>query len=114
MSITATLMNKDATAVDKLEDVAKVVAALRKSYGNSDAKVADVKVNTTHGLLPFSNLEPESKVELLLNEAQSIKAKAIAAIEDTPSLMLDKEVERMIATNPLFANASAKSAFSVL
>lgn len=114
MSITATLMDKDLTAVAKLESVAKVVTALRKSYGNSEAKVADVKVNTTHGMLPFSNLEPESKVELLLNQAQGIKAKAIAAVEDTPSFMLDKEVERMIATNAMFANASSKSAFSVL
>jgi len=114
MSITATLMNKDLEATVKLASVAEVVTALRESYGNTDAKVEDVKVNTTHGALPFSNLEPDAKVELLLNEALNIKSQALGAVENNSGVMLDKEVERLIATNSLFANASAKSAFSVL
>ena len=114
MSITSILQDKDTPAADKLAEVAGIVTKLRKSYGNADAKIEDVKVQTTHGMLPFSHLEPDSKVEALLNDALNIKASAIAAVENTPGLMLNKKVEEMLATSPLFANASAASAFDIL
>ena len=114
MSITKTLSNKDLSAEDKLTRVAEVVGTLRKSYGNGDAEIKDVKVATTHGNLPFSHLEDDAKVEILLNEALNIKTQAIAAVEDTPGIVLNKKVEELIATNPLFANASAESEFDVL
>lgn len=114
MSITQTLADKDISAKDKLTSVAKTVKALRKAYGNEDATIKDVKVNTTHGMLPFSNLEDDAKVETLLNEALKIKTKAIAAVEDNSAIVLDKKVEELISTNALFANATADTGFSVL
>ncbi len=114
MSITNILQDKEMAAGDKLEKVSGIITKLRKSYGNADAKIEDVKVNTSHGMLPFSHLEPDSKVEALLNDALNIKASAIAAAENTPGLVLNKKVEEMLATNPLFANASAASAFDIL
>ena len=114
MSITKILGNKDLASSEKLEKISDIVGTLRSSYGNDKAEIKDVKVNTSHGLLPFSNLEDDSKVEVLLNEALNIKAKAIAAVEDTPGTMLNKKVEELVATNSLFANASADSGFDVL
>ena len=114
MSITKTLSNKDLSAEEKLSAVAEVVSILRKSYGNTDVKIEDVKFNTSHGMLPFSNLEEDSKVEALLNEALNIKSTAITAVEDNPGIVLNKKVEELIATSPLFANASAETAFEVL
>jgi len=114
MSITKTLSNKDLSPEDKLASVAEVVGTLRKSYGNAKITIEDVKVNTAHGALPFSHLEADSKVELLLNEALNIKAAAITAVENTPGTSLNKKVEELIATNALFANASAESEFDVL
>jgi hypothetical protein len=114
MSITTVLQNKETSAETKLASVAETIGALRESYGNSKAKIEDVKVSTTHGSLPFSNLEPDSKVEILLNEALNIKVSAIAAVEDNPAIVLNKKVEELLATNSLFANASAASAFDVL
>ena len=114
MSITKTLSDKDLSAADKLTSIAEVVGTLRKSYGNSEVKIEDVKVNTPHGYLPFSNLEDESKVEILMNEALSIKATAIATVEDNPGVVLNKKVEELIATSALFANASADTGFSIL
>lgn len=114
MSITKTLTDKDLSAEDKLTKVAEVVTKLRKSYGNGKVEIADLKVNTTHGMLPFAHLENESKVELLLNEALTIKSKAIAEVENNSGIVLNKKVEELIATNALFANAYAESEFDVL
>mgnify|MGYP005992154517 CR=1 FL=1 len=114
MSITGILQAKDVAADEKLAEIAKIVGKLRASYGNEKTDIKDVKVNTSHGLLPFSHLEPDSKVEALLNDALNIKAQAIAAVEDNPGKVLNKVVEEMLATSPLFANASAASAFDVL
>lgn len=114
MSITQTLSSKTLTSAEKLTSVAEVVGTLRETYGNSKTVITDVKVNTTHGMLPFSHLEEDAKVETLLNEALKIKSQAIAAVEDTPGIVLNKKVQELIATNPLFANASAESEFDVL
>ena len=114
MSITKILGNKDLSADDKLVQVSEIVATLRKSYGNIDVAVEDIKVNTTHGTLPFSSLESDSKVECLTNEALNIKAEALAAVENNPGIMLNKKVEELIATSPLFANATAETGFDVL
>lgn len=114
LSITQTLSSKELSSAEKLASVQESVAALRKSYGNADKTIADVKVNTAHGMLPFSHLEEDGKIEVLLNEAQSIKATAIAEIENNAGLMLNKVVEQLIATSPVFANASAESEFDVL
>lgn len=114
MSITTILQDKETSAETKLEQVAGITSVLRESYGNSDTEIADVKVNTTHGVLPFSYLEPDSKVEILLNEALNIKSSAIAAVENNPAIVLNKKVEELLATNPLFANASTASVFDVL
>lgn len=99
---------------EKLEAVAEAVAKVRESYGNGKATVPDVKVNTTHGMLPFSHLEDDSKVEMLKNEALKIKAQAIAYVEAVPGSVLNKKVQELIATNSLFANASSESEFDCL
>tara|TARA_R110000744_G_scaffold170264_2_gene288399 strand:- start:6442 stop:6786 length:345 start_codon:yes stop_codon:yes gene_type:complete len=114
MSITKILGNKELESSVKLTQVAEIIGTLRKSYGNSDSKIPSVKVNTTHGNLPFEHLEDNSKVEILLNEALNIKATAIADVEANPGVMLNKKVEEMLATSPLFANASAETEFDVL
>jgi hypothetical protein len=114
MSITKILGSKDVSADDKLEQVAKIVAGARESYGNSDTVIEAVKVNTPHGNLPFTHLESDSKVEILMNEALNIKAKAIAAVEDNKGVVLNKKVQELIATNVFFANVSAGTEFEYL
>lgn len=114
MSITQILADKNVESEEKLTKVAEIVTKLRSSYGNSETAIKDVKVNTTHGALPFSNLQSDAKVELLMNEALNIKTVAIAAIEDNPGMVLNKKVEELIATNPLFANVTSDTGFDVL
>lgn len=114
MSITKILGNNDLTDTEKLEQVAAIVTGARESYGNAEVEIPVTKINTPHGYLPFEHLEDDSKVALLLNEAISIKASAIAAEENQPGTVLNKKVEELLATNPLFTNASAGSEFSYL
>lgn len=114
MSISKILACKKTESADKLDKVAEIVKACRVSYGNDGVEIKDVKVNTSHGNLPFSNLEDDSKVELLMNEALNIKATAIAAVEDNTGMVLNKKVEELIATNPLFANVTSETGFDVL
>jgi hypothetical protein len=114
MSITKTLSNKDLSSEEKLANVAEVIGTLRKSYGNSETEIKSVKINTAHGWLPFEHLENDSKVEILLNEALSIKSTAIAEVENNPAIVLNKKVEELLATSAVFANASAETEFDVL
>lgn len=114
MSITKILSDKNLTADEKLNQVAEIVGAVREAYGNSKTEIPDVKVETTHGVLPFKHLESDSKVEILKNEALNIKSKAIAAVENNAGVVLNKKVQELIATNSLFANVSSGSDFEYL
>tara|TARA_R110000851_G_scaffold134199_1_gene269376 strand:+ start:2335 stop:2679 length:345 start_codon:yes stop_codon:yes gene_type:complete len=114
MSITKILADKNLTADEKLDEVADIVAGARDSYGNSDADIPEVKVNTTHGNLPFAHLESESKVEILMNEALNIKAEAISAVENYPGVVLNKKVQELLATNVFFVNVSSGTKFEYL
>lgn len=114
MSITKTLTNKDLPAEEKLKNVAELVAQARESYGNTDIEVEIPAQNTCYGLIPFTHLEDDSKVEVLLNEAMKIKAKAIAFVEATSGAVLNKKVEELLATNPYFCNVAAGVEFGYL
>lgn len=114
MSITTILSNKDMSAEDKLASVADTVSIIRASYGNSEVTIPAVKVNTVNGNLPFTHLENNSKVEVLIARAMRIKAQAIAYTEENEGTVLNKKVEELIATDPFFANISAKSVFEYL
>jgi len=114
MSITKILNNEEMKNEDKLNKVKELISEIREMYGNSEKVIPSIKVNTTHGYLPFEHLEDDSKVSLLINEALSIKAAAIALAEDNPGVAINKKVQELLAINPLFANASAASKFDYL
>lgn len=114
MSITKILSDANLTSQQKLEKVAEIVADVRESYGNAGVDLPDIKVNTAHGYLPFSNLENDSKVEILMNAALGIKAKAIAKVENNPSIVLNRKVQELIATNSFFANAVSSNGFDYI
>lgn len=105
MSITKILTAEKTSAADKLTAVAEIVAKAREAYGNADVKIAASDVNTVHGAMPFAHLEDESKVAMLTNEVQVIKARAIELTRQTTGTVLDKKVEELLATNALFVNA---------
>jgi len=114
MSITKVLNDPKISDSDKLTLVAEIVAGAKEAYGNSDVVITVEKVTTTHGSLPFSHLEDDSKVEILRNEALNMKANAIAFVEDNEGTVLNKKVQELLATNPFFANVSSGTEFEYL
>lgn len=114
MTIIKLLTKKDATAEDTLEAVADIVAGAREAYGNAKVKIADPKIETTHGLLAFSHIENDAKVEVLKNQALRMKSIAVEYVENNPGSVLNKKVEELLATNPFFVNVSTESEFAYL
>lgn len=114
MSITKILAQKDVEAADKLAQVQEIVAKARKAYGNTDAEIKDVKVDTVYGYMNFSNLEAESQVELLRNEAMKIKAQATQYVENNEGTVIGQKVTELLAVNPLFNNVSAEAGYDYL
>ena len=114
MSITKILNDKDLSDADKLEQVAEIVAQAREAYGNVDAEIPAPKVNTTHGVLAFTHIEDESRVEILRNQAMGMKAAAVAFVEDNPGTVLNRKVQELLAINPFFANVASGTEFEYL
>ena len=114
MSITKILTDKETSPEEKLAAVAEIVAGAREAYGNKDADIPAVKVNTQHGNIPFTHLGDSSKVEILLNQAMNIKAEAIAYVEENPGTVLNKKVQELLSTNTFFANVAAGVEFDYL
>ena len=114
MSITKILGNKETSAEDKLTDVAGVVAGAREAYGNTDADIAVLTVNTVNGAIPFNLLDDESKVELLASEVGRVKARAVEFTMQNPGTNLNRKIEELLATNGLFANIAAGTKFEYI
>ena len=114
MSITKILSNKDASAEEKLERVAEIVAQAQSAYGNEDAVITVPRAYTTNGDMPFDMLDDESKVVLLSSEVASIKASAIEFSEQNTGVNLNRKIEELIATNGLFTNIDAGTKFEYI
>lgn len=114
MSILKILNNKDTEASEKLEQVAELVSTIRKTYGNTEKVIKVPDVDTVYGVLPFTQVEDESKVELLITEAMHIKTLATAFMNNHSGVVLTKKLEELISTSPYFANVSAGNDFEYL
>lgn len=114
MSIIKILNDKNTSAEEKLASVAEIVANAREKYGNSEAEIPTTNVNTTYGSVSFEHLEDDSKVEMIKAEVQKIKAAAIEAERQTAGTNVNKEIEKLIATNSLLNNVVAKDEFDYL
>lgn len=114
MSITKILSNKELEDADKIAQVSEIIARVRETYGNSDAEIDSVKVNTPQGYMDFSFLEEDSKVALLKDQARSIKATAVEYAEQTPGANVQRKVEELLATHPMFANLADGVTFDYL
>lgn len=114
MSITKVLSDEKMSAEEKLSSVAEVIAGAREAYGNTEADIASPKVSTVHGAMSFDMLEADSKVQLLRNAAGVIKARAVEAAEQNPGVNINKKIEELLATDPMFTNIDACVKFEYL
>jgi hypothetical protein len=114
MSITKILTRKDADPEDQLSQVAEIVAAARKAYGNEDQVIEAPMVDTAHGRMSFVHLEAASQVERLRGEVATIKARAVEFLESNPGANLDKKIEELLALNALFVNVGNGTKFAYI
>ena len=109
MTFTEILSNEDFTADQKVEKFTTLVAKARKAYGNEDVEIAEPIIQGTEGGISLRYYAAEDKVSLAATELTSISTHAIHLVEGTEGAVLDKEIERLVATNPVLCNIGAKS-----
>jgi hypothetical protein len=114
MSITTILTAEKVPAVEKLEQVAQIIAGARKNYGNEEMVIECPRVDTAHGSMPFNVLEADSKVAVLRSEVGMIKAFAVEAAEQFPGTNINKKIEELLATNGLFCNVDSGAKFEYI
>lgn len=100
------ILKSDATTADKLESISKLVADIRKSYGNSDHTIEVPYVNTVDGMVSLKYVDDDSKLTLAERAIKSITIEATEACEGTEGLLFDKEIEWLVATNAVLCNLS--------
>ena len=109
MTFNDILKNTDASAEAKLTDLANLVKGIRKEYGNSDVEVEVPYVNTPDGMVELKYLDAESKVVLA---GRQVKAATMEAVEEcacNPACVFDREVERLVATDPIMCSLLAST-----
>ena len=103
------ILNSKKKAPKKLEMVAEVVAKARKKYGNTDEEITSPEVNTTEGMTDLAYLTDVDKVAMATKEINSIRVKAIESTKVTEGTILDREIERLLAINPVLTNLDSAS-----
>jgi len=98
-----------AVASQQIADIAEIVTKAREEYGNTDAEVSTTKVNTCDGMVDLKYLSDSDKVAVAAGEIARIRVQAIEAVECTEGANLAREVERLVAVNPVLTNITTAS-----
>lgn len=104
---------EEMTTAQKLEELKTIVAAARTAYGNEDAEIPEPEVNTVDGLRKLSYVSPEGKVACANTAFNTIKNVVIEHHAANPGIVLDKEIESLLATDPTLCNlgSTVKSSY---
>jgi len=104
------IINDDKTeAAAKLPAISRIVSKARKAYGNSDVEIDIPEINTCEGKTGLQYLTAEDKVAVAANEISAIRVCAIEATKATDGAVLDREIERLLAVNPVLVNLETES-----
>ena len=113
MTLTQILNRENKTAESKAEALTAITAIITKAraaYGNTDVEVATPgSVNTCDGHMDMQYLTDGDKLALASNEIRKIRTKAIEITTCTTGAVLDKEIERLLAVNPILNSLQATS-----
>lgn len=99
----------EATAEVKLKAVAKLVDAVRAVYGNEDAEITAVKVNSAEGMVSVGLLTNDEKVAVATQAIKKCISQATVVAENTEGGVFDRAFEAAVATHPLLVNLDEKS-----
>lgn len=103
------ILNSKKKAHVKLAAIIEVVARARKAYGNADIEIDPAEVNTTEGKTEIIYLTDADKVAAARREINTIRVKAIESTKVTEGVILDREIEKLIAVNPILTNLESTS-----
>ena len=113
MSITKVLESK-AEPEEKLQAVAKIVAKVRKKYGNEEDEIPVPDVTTAEGSMPFTNLNSETKVLILIGRLAAIKASVVEETRGVKGTVSARVEESLLATDNLFCNITTTTGMDYL
>lgn len=100
---------KKDTATKKLSAVTTLVDNVRGVYGNEDAEITAVKVNSTEGLVSVNLLTSDEKVAVATQAIKRAISRATVIAENTEGAVFDRAFESIVACDPILTNLSMKS-----
>lgn len=99
--------SKKMEASEKLEAIAGIVAKAREKYGNSEEKIDEPQIGTCEGVVDYAFLSNEDKLSVVERAVKAIRQQAIETTKSTQGTMLEAEIVRLIAVNPVLTNCTA-------
>ena len=108
MKLSQIFASEELSDGEKVTAIAGVVTKAREAYGNPEAKITVTGIHTTEGIKDLNLLSDESKVAVAASEVQVIIQRAVEVGKATEGAVLDREVERLIATNSILVNITDK------
>ena len=96
--------NEDTTPTQKLQSIDTLVQEARAAYGNTHMEITAPTVTTTAGCLEIQYLSDADKVQIAKMAFHSITSEAIETAQETEGVILDKEIQSLIATDPILVN----------
>ena len=103
------ILQSEASSTEKLSQLADVVETARKAYGNTEVEVETPYIPTLDGMVCMKYLDSDSKLALAERTIRIITIEALEACEANPALVLDREIERLIAADPILCNLLSSS-----
>ncbi len=107
-SILETKNSKLAPAA-KLSAIHGIVKATRSVYGNNKCKIKSTSVNTCNGVQEMAYLSDKDKLALVKSEVANIRTAAIETTKATSGIIFEREIEKLVSTNPILCNIKKKS-----
>lgn len=105
--LTEIFTNEETTATEKVASIAEVVAKAREKYGNEGIDIDVPEVATADGLVDLSLLSDSDKVSLAERAVKYIIMIATENVKGAQGVVLDRELERLIATETTLVNILA-------
>ena len=103
MTITE-ILKSEASATEKLSQLAEIVTAVRAAYGNTEAEVETPYIPTPDGMVDLKYLDADSKLALVERTVKAATIEAVETCEANSALVFDREIERLIAADAIMCN----------
>ena len=105
---------EDMSGAQKVEALQEIVTGIRTTYGNLKVEIEEPLVHTADGQRKISYLSSDDQVAAANVAFNTIKNTCIEAHTTTPGMMLDKEIESLVAVDPTLCNLGASVASAYL